>query len=56
MAELVKFFVISPLIFPVFLRRDNGLHALRGGLLKDRIGIIGFIAEKMIGVDTLNQF
>lgn len=56
MAELIELFVIRSLYDAVFLGRDNGFHALRSGLLKDRVGIIRFIREKVIGVYALNQF
>ena len=55
MAELVKFRVVRPLYGAVFLRRYDGVHALRCGLLKDGVGIVAFVRDQMVGVDPFDQ-
>ena len=55
MAELVEFFVIWPLDGTVFLRRDNDIHALGCGLLKNSISIVAFVRNQVIGVDPFDQ-
>ena len=54
-AQLVKVFVVWPLIDAGFLWRNDGVHALGSGLFNDRIGIIAFVRDEVIGVYTLNQ-
>lgn len=55
MSELVKFFIVRSLVFPVFLWRDHGNHALRRRLRKDGVGIVRLVREQMIGADPLDQ-
>lgn len=55
MAQLIKFFVVRSLNDAVFLRRNDGVHALRCDVLKNGVRIVCFIRKQMIGVDTLDQ-
>jgi len=53
--QFVQVFVIWPLLDAIFLRGNHGVHALRGGLLKDRVGIIALVRDKMICINALDQ-
>jgi hypothetical protein len=39
----------------VFLRRNDDAHALGGGLVKDRVGVIALIRDEVISIYALNQ-
>lgn len=54
-AQFVEVFIIRPVHGSVFLRRDNRLHPLNGGLLKKGIRIIPFIRDQVVGADALDQ-
>jgi hypothetical protein len=54
-AQFVKVFVIWPLIDAIFLRGNHGVHALRGGLFNDRVGIIALVRDKLICINALDQ-
>lgn len=55
MAQLVEILVVRSLVLPVLLRRDDGGHALVGGLLKDGIGVVALIGNQMVRVNSFNQ-
>lgn len=55
MAQLVEILVVRSLVFPVLLRRDDGGHALMGGLLKHGIGVVALIGNEMVRVNSFNQ-
>lgn len=55
MPQFIKLFIICSLYDAIFLGWNDGVHALSGGLRKDRIGIISLIREKMFGLDPLDQ-
>ena len=55
MAQLVEAFVVGSLIDTVFLRRNDDVHALGGGLVKDRVGVIALIRDEVISIYALNQ-
>lgn len=55
-AQLVEFFVIGPLYDAIFLGRDNGFHTLNNSLLDNRICIITFVGDEVIGAQAIDQF
>ena len=55
MTQFIELFVVRPLLFSVFLRRDHGVHPLLCGLLQDGICIVAFIRDQMIGIHPLDQ-
>lgn len=54
-AQFVEVFIIRPLHGSVFLRRDNRIHALNGGLLKNGIRLIPFIRDQVVGAYAFDQ-
>jgi hypothetical protein len=54
-AQLVKVFVIGSLVDAVFLRRNDGVHALGGGLFNDCVGIIALVRDEVIGLYAFDQ-
>jgi hypothetical protein len=55
MTQLVEIPVVFPLDFAVFPGRYHRFHALLGGLLKDRVGVITSVGQQMFGGDSLDQ-
>ena len=39
----------------VFLWWNDGVHALGSGLFNDRIGIITFIGDEILGINAFDQ-
>lgn len=54
-AQLIEVCVIRPLHRAVLLRRDDGVHAPRPRQFKDGVGIVAFVPNQMIGVNSFNQ-
>lgn len=54
-AQFVEVFIIRPWHGSVLLRRDNRIHALHGGLLKNGIRIIPFLGDQVVGVYAFDQ-
>lgn len=54
-AQFVKVFVVEPLMDAVFLWWNDGVHALGSGLFNDRIGIITFIGDEILGINAFDQ-
>ena len=49
MALLVEMSIIVTLHYPVLSRRDHRLHALLLGLRDDRIAVVAFVGDQMLG-------
>ena len=52
-SEFVEVFVVVPLVFAIFLGRNDYFHLFLPGLPDNRVGIIGAIAKEIFGVDPL---
>ena len=48
--------VVTSLIVAIFTRRDHRLHTLPPGLLNDRVAVIAFVSQQVLGVNALNQY
>ena len=55
MPELVELFVIRPLLFPIFLRRDHDNHVVLLGKINDFVRVIPAIRKKVFGRYVFNQ-
>lgn len=55
MAQFIEVLVIRSLNCSVFLGWNDRVHALRGRLLKNRVGVIASIGDQMIGIDPFDQ-
>ena len=55
MPELIEFFVIQPLLFPILLRRDHDNHAVLFGKINDFVRVISAICKKLFGRYVFNQ-
>lgn len=55
MSQLVQFFVVQSLRGSVFSGRNHRSHAPACGLIDDRIAIIAFIGNQMLGRDPFHQ-
>ena len=55
MTQLVQVFVIQPLGGSVFSRRDDGRHALVFGLSDNRIAVLPFIGNQILGCHPFDQ-
>ncbi len=53
MPEFVEVFVVSPLVFAIFLGRNDHLHLFLSCLLDNRVGVVGSIPQEIPGIDTL---
>ncbi len=53
MPEFVEVFVVLPLVFAIFLGRNDHLHLFLPCLLDNRVGIVGSIPQEILGIDTL---
>jgi len=51
----IEVFVVGSLDRAVFLWRDDDVHTPRLRQFKDRIGIIAFVRDQMIGIDPFHQ-
>ena len=56
MAQLIEVLIMRSSNRSVFLGRNDGVHALRGRLLENRIGVVTFIGDQMIGSHPFDQF
>ena len=55
MAQLVKVFVICPFRGPVVSRRYDRDHALALRLIHNRIAVISFVGDQVIGAHAFDQ-
>lgn len=54
-AQLVETVVVRPLIFPVFLWRNDRVHVLKRGLGENGGCIVPLVRDQMIGAQALDQ-
>ena len=55
MPQFVQFLVVRSLDGSVVSGRDHRVHALACGLIDDRIAVVAFISDQMLGRDACNQ-
>ena len=55
MPQLVKVFVIRSLHGSVFARRNDRRHALLSCLLDDRVTVVAFVCQQIIGLHARDQ-
>ena len=56
MTQFVEVLIIRSLNRSVFLGWNDRVHALRGRLLENRVGVITSIGDPMIGIHPFDQF
>ena len=54
MAQFVEVFVINSLNGSVFLWRNHDIHILHCSLLENRVGVITFVGDQMIGLHAFD--
>ena len=52
MAQLVDVLVIRALKETILFGRDDGIHALAGGMFEDGIGIVTAVGQKIVGLQA----
>lgn len=55
MPRFIKLFIVRSLNLSVFPWRNDGVHALIVGVPNNRVAVISFIRDQVIGAQALNQ-
>ena len=53
MPKFVEMLVVLPLVFAIFLGRNDYLHPVSLGLVDNRVGMVSAISQEILGIEVL---